>query len=312
MKEKKLKIKTNNKSYSIKDCALYKCTTKKRLAELLNSNVLKIKDLMDESRNYTTFYEATDIKKKRLIERPNKELDIIHTRIASLLCRVSQPDFVHSGVKSKSHVSNARSHIGSHPLLTTDLKSFFPSTSRDIVFNFFLKKLLCSPDVSEILSQLCTYNNHIPTGSRISMPLAYWANSNMFIEMNSLSKANEIVMTVYVDDVTFSGINVNRLFQSKIKRIIESHSHKMHPTKTKLYKANQKKLVTGVLVTGDRLAVRNKQLKDIHTKTDALKNTTDKKDRAIIRDSLLGSVNSASSIDSRFKDKARTLKNKLI
>ena len=94
------------------------------------------------------------------------------------------------------HVSNAKKHIGVHPLLTTDLKSFFPSTSKAIVFNFFFKKLLCSPDVSELLSNLCTYNNHIPTGSRISMPLAYWANSKMFLELNALSKALGICMSL--------------------------------------------------------------------------------------------------------------------
>lgn len=308
MRRKKPKINTKNKSYSLQDCALYKCITKKRLVKILKSDLGKLKNLSRDIDNYTTFYEKTDIQKKRLIERPNEELDVIHTRIASLLCRVTQPDFMHSGLKLHSHVSNAKKHIGVHPLLTTDLKSFFPSTSKAIVFNFFFKKLLCSPDVSELLSNLCTYNNHIPTGSRISMPLAYWANSKMFLELNALSKALGICMTVYVDDITFSGRSVNKLFKSKVNKIIESHSHIMHPVKTILYKPYQNKLVTGVIVSGDNLRVRNKQLKDIHVQMKEWENSNLIISRNIVKERLLGRLNSASTIDIRFKDKARTLK----
>lgn len=308
MRKKKPKINTKNKSYSLQDYALYKCITKKRLAKILKSDISKLKTLSKDIDNYTTFYEKTDTQKKRLIERPNEELDVIHTRIASLLCRVTQPEFMHSGLKLHSHVSNANEHVGVHPLLTTDLKSFFPSTSKNIVFDFFFKKLLCSPDVSELLSGLCTYNNHIPTGSRISMPLAYWANSKMFLELNTLSKALGICMTVYVDDITFSGRSVNKLFKSKVNKIIESHSHIMHPVKTILYKPYQNKLVTGVIVSGNSLRVRNKQLKDIHIQMIEWKKSDLLINREIIKERLLGRINSASTIDVRFKDKARTLK----
>jgi hypothetical protein len=70
----------------------------------------------------------------------------------------------------------------------------------------------CSPDVAEILAQICTCNGHIPTGSRISMPLAFWANHKMFDELKNIADTFEVTMTVYVDDITFTGSSVNKFF----------------------------------------------------------------------------------------------------
>ncbi|MBF4355323.1 RNA-directed DNA polymerase, partial [Vibrio anguillarum] len=92
-----------------------------------------------------------------------------------------------------------------------------------------------SPDIADILADICTCHNHIPTGSRISMPLAYWANCRMFEELESISGKHNVTMTVYVDDLTFSGEKVNRQLKSLVKKIISKHGHTMHPKKTKLY-----------------------------------------------------------------------------
>jgi hypothetical protein len=41
-------------------------------------------------------------------------------------------------------------------------------------------------------------------------------------------------MSVYVDDITFSGESINRLFLTTVKKIILSNGHFAHPEKTKI------------------------------------------------------------------------------
>ncbi|WP_419793183.1 reverse transcriptase family protein [Serratia fonticola] len=306
-KIKKLKIKTKGKSYPLNDCALYNVQSKRRLEELLFTPLAQLKKLRSDS-HYITFYEKSDVNKKRLIEQPNKDLDLVHTRIASLISRIVQPAYMHSGLKKRSYITNARIHLGYHPTLTTDIKSFFSSTLRNKVFNFFYKKLCCASDVADLLSYVCTINNHLPTGSRISMPLAYWANSEMFDKLYHLSQANNVEMTVYVDDVTFSGLSVNKVFLHKVKKIIESEAHIMHPTKTILYRLGGVKTVTGVIVHGNKLKARNSLHKNIYSDMEIWKSTTVNNDKESVKERLLGRIHAAASIEPRFKDKARTLK----
>lgn len=306
-KKPKFKIRLKNKSYALSDCALYKIHSKKKLATLLYSDLATLEKLKKDVGNYRVYEQVNkETKKKRTIEEPKNLLDKIHTRIASLLCRVSQPSYIHSGVIGYSNVTNAKAHIGIYPVLTTDIKSFFPSTTRKMVFDFFYEKLLCSPDVADILSYLCTFNGHIPTGSRISMPLAFWANYKMFDELHTLSKSKDITMTVYVDDVTFSGKNVNDIFKYNCVSIISRHNHTAHPVKTILYKFNQPKLITGVIVFGNDIKIRNKQHEKLFNDLELWKLSTSNEDKLKLEKKILGRLYSLSTIDGTYLDKART------
>ena len=309
-RKSKPKIQTRGKSYSLRDSPLYKLRTKRRLAEILQQSLLDLRALCCDGENYTVFEEAKKGGKPREIQKPNIRLDIVHSRIASLLCRINTPNYLHSGKKGYSNISNASAHIDSTNLLTTDVKSFFPSTSRKQVFSFFYSLMNCSPDVADILTDLCTYNNHIPTGSRISMPLAYWANVSMFNELQALSAKHLVKMTIYVDDLTFSGKDVNRLFQSCVKRILAKYDHTMHPTKTILYRSDQPKLVTGVIISGGQLRVRNEQHHLLSGEIDlwrVIKNFPYASDMKTTS-KLLGRLYSMGVINSRYKSKAISIR----
>lgn len=312
MKRKsKLKIVTRKKSYELIDSPFYKLKSKKKLAHLLKVDVTKLQQMTEDSNNYNEFeHNKDDGGKGRKIQHPIGELDVVHTRIASLLCRIKTPDFLHSGKKHHSNVTNAKAHRNNHPLMTTDVCSFFPSTSREMVFSFFYTMMSCAPDVADILSRICTIHGHLPTGSRISMPLAYWANCRMFKELEELTKKHQVKMTLYVDDLTFSGKSVNPLFKSITRQIIERHGHKMHPRKTKLYDAKSPKLVTGVVIKDAQVEVRNEQRKKLVSDIACWKSIKDIPN-AIgmqVTSTLLGRLHALGSIDSKFKDRARTIK----
>ena len=241
-KKPRLKLDIKNKAYFIEDSVFFKLKRKKKLVEILGFSISELKQLSNDI-NYNR-YEDKSSGKPRNIEHPTGKLEVVHTRIASLLCRIKQPYYVHSGIKGRSHLTNAKAHVGSHPVLATDLESFFKNTKTSSVFGFFYNLLKCSPDVADILSKLCTCDNHIPTGSRISMPLAFWSNATMFKRLAELSELNSITMTVFVDDITFSGNKVTRQFNQRVKRIITEHNHTMHPLKTRFYPAASTKIIT--------------------------------------------------------------------
>ncbi|WP_285377822.1 hypothetical protein [Vibrio sp. B172a] len=164
--------------------------------------------------------------------------------------------------------------------------------------------------MAEILADLCTCHKHIPTGSRISMPLAFWANIRMFSELEALSTKHKVTMTVYVDDLTFSGMQMNKLFRSSAKKIITKHGHIMHPTKTKLYKSNQAKLVTGVVVEGESIKVRNEQHRKMHEELGIWYEIKDLPYAmsSSVTSKLLGRLHAMGTIDDKFKQKAKTVK----
>ncbi|CAG22431.1 reverse transcriptase family protein [Photobacterium profundum] len=309
-RSKKLKIQTNGKSYTIKDSPLYRLRSKKKLANILKSDLNNLKKLRLDADNYHEFEDKGKGGKPRKIQCPCNGLEKIHSRIASLLCRIKTPDYLQSGKKGHSNVSNANVHLGSSCLLATDIKSFFPSTKRYMLFSFFFHSMECSADVADILSDLCTINGHIPTGSQISMPLAFWANSHMFDELYLLSVKHAVKMTVYVDDLTFSGDAVNKLFMSVTQRIITKHNQVMHPDKTKLYRGYESKLITGVVVKGDNLLVRNEQHKMLFSDVECWKAIKDIPSaiNSNIAKKVIGRMHSMSVIDSKFKDKVRTLR----
>lgn len=308
IKHNKLKIIRKGKSYALKDSPLYKITSKKKLLSILSQASITISDLTKAIGDYSIFIDTKNPLKPRTIEKPNKSLDIYQSRIASLLCRIESPDFIHSGTKKRSHVTNAKIHLANENTFTTDIKSFFPSTPIEKVFSFFYSVMKCEPDVADLLAKLCTCNGHIPTGSRISMPMSFWANEKMFRELQNLSIQHNVTMTLYVDDITFTGSNVNKIFSNTVKKIITRHGHIMHPKKSILYPKGSVKVITGVVIRNGTALAKNEQHKNLYQDIELLKGFSGKlSPPEKLIDRTLGRINSLSVIESRYKDKARSL-----
>lgn len=316
MKRKaRLKIDTRKKSYQVSDSVFFKLKSKKKLSEIIGFSLAELRSLTDD--RYYNCYEDLSSGKPRLIECPTGDLEIVHTRIASLICRIRQPDYMHSGIPGRSHISNAQAHVGRFPVLATDLKSFFQKTKKENIFSFFYNTMQCSSDVASLLSLLCTCSGHIPTGSRISMPLAYWANLLMFERLAKLSELHGVSLTVFVDDLTFSGNKVTRQFRQQVEKIIVQSNHIMHPDKTRLYGQDATKVITGVAVSKDGIKVANRHHKAIYTDMEQwvaireIKGSQVLPLKARLVGRLLGKLNSQGQIDFSFKDKARSVKEAL-
>jgi hypothetical protein len=273
---------------------------------MLQKPIAELEALADDS-NYRVFFHEKENCKKREIQAPTQGLDIVQTRIASLLVRVAMPDYVHSGVKGRSNVTNAKVHIGDHPVLAMDIRNFYPSISKKSIYHFFYHTMKAAPDVAGILAELCSYDDHIPTGSRLSMPLSFWTNHSMYGELQSICDSQGVTMSSYVDDLTFSGPPVNKLFERNVARIVSNAGLTIHPDKTRLYRGDEPKLITGVIVGTDEIAVRNEHHKLIYILFNEMKLANNNKQLIAIHEELLGRLNAAGQIDPAFKQRAKNL-----
>jgi hypothetical protein len=143
------------------------------------------------------------------VEAPQGELKRIHIRLFKLLSRIKTPEYLHSGIKGRSYLTNATAHVGAGGLVKFDISSFYPSTTHRQVFIGCVREFKCSGDVGQLIADLCTYDGHLPTGSAVSMLLAFYAHKQIFDQAYERARAQGRVFTVYVDDVALSGEDVD-------------------------------------------------------------------------------------------------------
>lgn len=304
----KPRINSQNKSYTLKDSPLYNLTTKRRLESILGGSISSLKELFRDNM-YRVFLHEKEGKKPREIQAPTYDLDVVHTRIASLLVRIAAPEYLHSGIKGKSNITNAEVHVGDYPVLTMDIQAFYPSVTKKSIFHFFNKLMKASPDVAGVLAELCSYQDHIPTGSRLSMPLSFWANYPMYSRIHTLCERKDVRMSVFVDDLTFSGANVNKLLKKEVEGIITCAGLTVHPKKTVLYGRDKPKLITGAIVDKEGMKVRNKHHKSIYTSFSEMETCKDDVELELLQKQLIGRLNAAGQIDPTFKQRAKTYQN---
>ena len=295
----------SRKSYPLDQCPLYTIQSRKKLAQkVFNRDISVLERLANNDSNYRVF----DIKhgdKTRQVEVPKPILERIHRRLFILLERIGKPDYLQSGVKGRSYITNAQLHVGSVPLAKLDVKKFYPSVDSARVYRFFNETLRSSPDVSGLLTKLTTYDGHVPTGSCMSQLLAFFAAKPMFDELDRLAAKHRLRFSCYVDDMTFSGVRATPTLLWAAKQIVSAHGFSYH--KDHCYTADQRKLVTGVMVNSDRIAILPSKEHELWRHTQAL-GAGDIKQRIAAMNSLIGRVVAAGQVEARLLARLKRLR----
>lgn len=247
--------------YPLDQSPLYHCRSRKRLAALLGESLSTLEDLAAGDSEYTVF--PVQLRgKSRVIQKPVGRRERVHLRLFHLLRRIQPPEYLHSGIVGRSNVTNARSHIGHHPLHKLDIKAFYESTNRGHVYHAFRNIMQCSPDVAGLLAGLGTYQDHVPTGSPVSQQLAFWGLRPVLDSFAELCADRNVTLSVYVDDITISGNAASQGLLFELKHLLSARGLAYH--KETSYRAKQPKIVTGVVVTQDSIRVRNRHHKRIY------------------------------------------------
>ena len=235
-------------SYQIEKSPLYKVTSIHRLAEILQLHVGRLRKL-----EYLTvqFEEGTTERngKRRKTETPIRTMRRVHNRVQVLLSRIQMPDYLHSGTRKRSYLSNATAHTGLIQSFQVDIAKFYPSCTWHHVYLCFIQQFQCSSDIAGIMATVLTYQDHIPTGSPTSSLLSFLSHKNMFDALYGLARAHNVTMTVYQDDVSFSGASITESFRAEVRRIIKSRSLIPKRSKQKFSHGGKCPKITGVVLT---------------------------------------------------------------
>lgn len=309
-------------------CKLYSIKSKKQLLKMLGIEKSQSTQLWVSENVYPCIDKSKA--KSRLLEKPRKQLKKTQRRIHNYLSEINYPDYVFSGVKGKdrTYKCNAEKHIEGRFFLKIDLTAFFPSVSRERVYRFFSNDLKNPPDIAEILTNFTTidldsknYDNideinefldfkgvgvrkHLGSGFPTSPILSYLVNYDMFSALKSLAEQHNYIMTVYVDDVVFSGkMRISKSFKRKVFEIVNNNYYKISTGKTKCYKPNHYKVVTGVIIDPNgKLSVKN----SIRQKTIIqLRSLKKEPTNNLTRQRLKGLINSARYVDGSIFSGAR-------
>lgn len=242
---------------SIDQCQLYKCRSKKRLAEILYLERADLDEIPAWAK-YRIGHLEKDDGSTRVIYSPCKKLKTVQKRIKRLLERIRKPSWVFSGTKGKCHVDNAMHHAGNTYFVLSDIARFYESCTRDAVYKFFLDKMKTSPDVAGLLADITTLETEgktvIPTGSPSGQLLAFFSYKEMFDELEELASRHGCRLSLYVDDLTISSntpIANPKNLQKQLARIMASYGHSIKWSKTRYVKPSEFKVVTGVAIGPD-------------------------------------------------------------
>lgn len=175
-----------------------------------------------------------------------------------LLPKLKPSDFSFGGIRGRDIKQNADQHRNSTFVLTCDISDFYPSIHRKRVYNLFCNRFQCSPDVSRLLTLLCTFRHHLALGLITSPLLADQIVSPLDYRLSQMSAQAGLVYSRYVDDLSFSGafdLSKSGLAQT-VRSILISSGFSTNPLKDKYGRlGDADALITRIRVNRGRLDV---------------------------------------------------------
>lgn len=127
-----------------------------------------------------------------------------------ILAKVIFPSYLHGGIrdviKRRSIYSNASLHGMAKHLVLQDIKDFYPSISIAHVRVIFEKLFNFSPEVSQLLAELTTYNETVPQGASSSSYLANLVFWDLEPALVVRFRAMNLSYSRFADDITISSL----------------------------------------------------------------------------------------------------------
>ncbi len=285
----------------LEDCHLYAVDSPADLARRLGISV----DALERLANGCDQYKLWTTDDGRDVEEPKRELQQVHAKVHKYLSRVCVPNYLHSPVKQRSYVTNARAHAIGGPSVKIDIRKFFQSVTKAAIRRFFKGDMRCKGDVAELLAKLLTFNGHLPTGSSSSPILAYYAFLGMFREIETLAASQGLTVTCYVDDITVTGSANLGVTVQELQTIIARAGLRSH--KVKMFAAGRPKIITGVVVDGFDIKLPNRRHRAIAEKFKELDQVDDPEEELRALNGLLSRLHEAGMIEPAFKARARSM-----
>ncbi|WP_372744148.1 retron St85 family RNA-directed DNA polymerase [Lutibacter sp.] len=165
-------------------------------------------------------------------------------------------------VKKRNVALNANEHIGCKEMLKIDLKDFFFNIKIPRVRELF-NRVGYSKEIAGYLTKLCCLDGALPQGAATSPIISNIILNTLDKRLCNFSKNNGIKYTRYADDIVFSGEAITADFQNLVIRNIQDSGFKINSAKTKKYREEHRKIVTGIVVSKDNIRLPKVKRREI-------------------------------------------------
>lgn len=226
------------------------------LAQLLGRSLNYLASAVNSPESH---YRSFKLKKRkggfRVISTPYPALlECQYWILNNILERRSIHPKVHGFAKNKSIITNASIHLDSKEILKIDIEDFFPSIRINKLIYIF-KDLGYPHQIAFYLASLCTREGCLPQGAPTSPLLSNLAFKNTDFRLDNLCKSLNLKYSRYADDLVFSGDSVPIRIVDYINDIIVDSGYSINNNKTILYRDQNKRIITGISVSGNSLKV---------------------------------------------------------
>jgi RNA-directed DNA polymerase len=257
-------------------------------------------------RNPRKFYREFEIPKGksfRKIQAPKVALKIIQKWISVHIQRqFAPPNHVFGFVSGKSHIDAAKVHIGADWILSIDIKDFFQSTPRKLVFEALIH-IGYGAVSANLIANLSCFGDFLSQGSPCSPVISNICFHHLDREMLALSLGHKIALSRYADDIVFSGKgSIPDEILSEITQIISTSPWKIAEEKTEFQQKPKRLKVHGLLIKDENVRLTKGYRNRIRALRHLLKSDKIAEERI---KSAVGHINYANQVERAAKDTSR-------
>jgi RNA-directed DNA polymerase len=147
--------------------------------------------------------------------------------------------------KGRDVIQNAQKHVGRSYVAVADLGSCYPSVSRLMILNAFLRRGV-EPATAGLLTRLVSYRGRLPQGSPTSSAILNVVLYDLDEHLGALATEGSAVYTRYADDLCISGeIPIDAIFRRALQ-VIGQQGFRINPRKTRKWGPGECAILTGI------------------------------------------------------------------
>ena len=213
---------------------------------------------LDRSFFYRTFEISKSNGSIRVINAPKGIIKKLQENINLELSKIYKPTSIAKGFyKGSSIVDNAKAHIGKKWIVNLDIKDFFSTITFPRIYGIFkAKPFEFNHKIAGLIANICTYNGVLPQGSPTSPVLSNMIAFKLDRRLIYYTRSNNIDITRYADDITFSSNNYqelnliveNGLIKKDLNNIFIKNGFLINDNKTRIRYYYNHQEVTGIKV----------------------------------------------------------------
>ena len=203
--------------------------------------------------------------KYRRIDNPVKQLKDIQKRILkSILYDVELPTYMFGAVSGKTLFRHAELHIPNQAstLVHMDISSYYPNVTCLHVYFVWNVVLGCPPPVARILTELTTFEWHLPQGAPTSPTIANILLASIYAPVCLVSKREGLTISTWIDDLIFSGPSARNVMET-VRATLAANGFKVAPQKREIFGPKAEKLTTGVRLGRFQPRAPHKKMSDL-------------------------------------------------